>query len=196
MKRALAVFKGWLGDRNSYAFADNRWGSLVWQLNEEAPVGINPAGFKNDKTGVSHDIGGVLADDARRADPGSMGTAGFGYTWPWSDGTGNDRGYVYEALQGVMLQAIIARRVTRVAWGVASYDPFAEQHEAIRRALAWLNDILLGNFLANDADTGTDDGWIPHIGNAVYGTAHTATIATVGKAFAYADWFINDANWP
>jgi hypothetical protein len=40
LARAAQVFKGWVGDRSSYAGFS--YGDLDWQSNPSAPVGINP----------------------------------------------------------------------------------------------------------------------------------------------------------
>ena len=67
LSRCAQVFKGWLGDRASYASFD--YGDLAWQADAARPVGINPKG----STKEGHDIDGVLPDDQRRAG---------GFTWP------------------------------------------------------------------------------------------------------------------
>jgi hypothetical protein len=111
LDRIAQVFKGWLGDRSSYAgfvYAD-----LSWQCNAAAPVGINPAGCVRD----GHVIDGVLPDDQRRA--GS-------YTWP-----APQENYVYEALQGALAQAVILSR--------QGYDVWNWQDRALLRAFQWLN---------------------------------------------------------
>src|SRR5690606_26242115 len=42
LARTAQVFKGWLGDRSSYA--GFKYGDLSWQSNPNQPVGINPKG--------------------------------------------------------------------------------------------------------------------------------------------------------
>src|SRR5262245_13978957 len=67
LARVAQVFRGWLGDRASYA--GFKYGDLSWQCDPASPVGINPAGcVKN-----GHSIDGVLPDDQRRAG---------GFKWP------------------------------------------------------------------------------------------------------------------
>ena len=39
LDRCVEVFRGWLGDRASYASFE--WGDLSWQLDASAPVGVN-----------------------------------------------------------------------------------------------------------------------------------------------------------
>lgn len=114
MKRAAAVFKGWLGDRSSYA--SFQFGDLSWQSDPGRPVGINPVGATKD----GHSIDGVLPDDQRRA--GS-------FSWPPPK-----ENYVYEALQGALAQAVILEH--------AGYtDVWDWQDKALLRAFKWLHDV-------------------------------------------------------
>ena len=46
LARVAQVFKGWLGDRTSYADFD--YGELSWQCDPNNPVGINPKGCTKD----------------------------------------------------------------------------------------------------------------------------------------------------
>jgi hypothetical protein len=112
VKRCAKVFKGWLGDRQSYADFD--YGELDWQADQSKPVGINPKGSK--KNGYS--IDGVLADDQRRAGP---------FSWPPPK-----ENYVWEALQGALGQAVILHR--------AGYDTWNWEDKALLRAVTWLHN--------------------------------------------------------
>lgn len=123
LERAAAVFKGWLGDRSSYAgFA---YGDLDWQANPQKPVGINAQGA----TKNGHSIDGVLPDDQRRSG---------GFKWPPPK-----ENYVYEALQGALAQAVILSR--------AGYDVWNWQDRALLRAFTWLHQ--QANFPAEGDDT-------------------------------------------
>lgn len=110
LARVAQVFKGWLGDRASYAGFS--FGELSWQADASQPVGINPAG----STIGGHSVDGVLPDDQRR-------TGGF--IWPPPCGN-----YPYGALDGALLQAEILWR--------AGYDTFNWQNQALLRAELWL----------------------------------------------------------
>ena len=113
IERTAQVFKGWLGDRSSYAGFD--YGDdLTWQADPNNPVGINPVGAA--KNGQS--IDGVLPDDQRRC--GS-------FQWPPCK-----TNYVWEGLQGVLAQAVILNR--------AGYDVWNWQNKAILRAVKWLHN--------------------------------------------------------
>lgn len=105
-----AIFKGYLGDRSSYAGFE--YGDLNWQANPARPVGINPVGA----TKQGHSIDGVLPDDQRRAGE-----------FDWPPPTTN---YAYEGLQGALAQAVILER--------AGYDAFEWQDRALLRAVEWL----------------------------------------------------------
>jgi len=62
LERVVQVFKGWLGNRSSYAGFKYKYPDLSWQMDETRPVGINPRG----STKNGHNIDGVLPDDERR----------------------------------------------------------------------------------------------------------------------------------
>lgn len=112
LAQCAQVFKGWLGDRSSYA--GFQYGSPEWQADPNNPVGINPVG----STKQGHSIDGVLPDDQRRAG---------GFRWPPSKAN-----YVYEALQGALSQAVILFR--------AGYDVWNWEDQALLRAFKWLHD--------------------------------------------------------
>ncbi len=109
LQKAAMVFKGWLGDRTSYA--GFKYGELDWQFDASKPVGINPKGAIKD----GHNIDGVLPDDQRR---------GCTFTWPPCK-----ENYVWEALQGASVQALLLQR--------AGYPVFDWQDKALYRAVAW-----------------------------------------------------------
>lgn len=109
LAKAVAIFRGWLGDRAQYAgFA---YGELSWQSDPTKPVGINPIGAV--KSG--RNIDGVLPDDQRR---------GGSFTWPPPC-----ENYVHEALQGVTLTAAVLAE--------AGYPAWTWSNGAIARAFAW-----------------------------------------------------------
>ena len=113
LNRAAAVFRGWLGDRSSYAGFN--WGDLSWQCDRDRPVGINAKGC----TIEGHSVDGVLPDDQRR---------GGEFTWPPPK-----ENYVWGGLQGAVVQAELLRRQGMDAW--------AWQDHALWRAVRWLYDV-------------------------------------------------------
>ena len=113
LARTAQVFKGYLGDRASYAGFD--YGDLSWQADPSKPVGINPKGAMKD----GHSIDGAIPDDMRR---------GGTFHWPPAS-----TGYPWEALQGVMVQAEILGR--------AGYDTWQWQDQAVLRSVKFLYDI-------------------------------------------------------
>jgi len=117
------VFKGWLGDRSTYA--DFSYGNLDWQCDPSKPVGINPKGC----TKNGHPIGGVLPDDQRRAG---------GFSWPPPK-----ENYVWEGMQGALAQAMILHR--------AGYDVWNWEDQALLRAVTWLHE--QANYPADGDDT-------------------------------------------
>jgi hypothetical protein len=155
LARAAQVFKGYLGDRSSYAGFD--YGSdLSWQCDPLAPVGINPVGCT--RSGLSLD--GVLPDDQRRG-------GGFTTSPP-------DENYVWEAMQGLLAQAVILER--------AGYTPFEWGNRALLRSARWLHDV-------NDFPAQGDDSWQAPLLNHVYGTTFPEPSSTrPGKNVGWTDW--------
>lgn len=112
LDRAARVFKGFLGDRDTYAgFV---FGDLSWQCDPDQPVPLNPRGCA--RNGRSLD--GVLPDDQRRAGR---------FRWP-----APKENYVYEALQGAVAQAVILER--------RGYPAFSWGDKALLRSFEWLYD--------------------------------------------------------
>ncbi|MGH7450446.1 MAG: alginate lyase family protein [bacterium] len=158
--RCVQVFKGWLGDRVSYA--GFKYSELYWQANPSKPVGINPKGAM--KNGYS--IDGVLPDDQRRC--GS-------FRWPPPK-----ENYVYEALQGALVQAVILYRL--------GYDVWNWQDKALLRAFEWLHN------QAKYPASG-DDNWQPHLINYYYRTKFPAPVpSTPGKNVGWTDWTHSSAS--
>jgi hypothetical protein len=156
LERTARVFKGWLGDRNTYADFSYDPNELEWQANPNAPVGINPLGA----TIQGHSVDGVLPDDQRRSGP---------FVWPPPK-----ENYVYGALQGTLMQAIILYR--------AGYDVWNWENQALLRALKWLHHE------ANYPGDG-DDYWLIHIINHFYKSAFPAPFpASDGKNAGWTDW--------
>jgi hypothetical protein len=153
--RVAQVFKGWLGDRSSYA-AFQYGADLSWQCNPAIPVGINPKGCVRE----GHSLDGVLPDDQRRAGK---------FTWPPPQ-----ENYVYEALQGAMVQAVILQR--------AGYNVFQWQDQALLRAFQWL-------YSENGFPAQGDDVWLIPLVNYYYGTSFPFQGAgKPGKNMGWTDW--------
>ena len=113
LDRTAKVFKGYLGDRSSYA--GFKYGSdLTWQCDRNKPVGINPKGCV--KNGQSLD--GVLPDDQRRG--------GSFQSLPVKEN------YVWEGLQGAHAQAVILSRQGDDVWNW--------EDKALLRAVTWLHE--------------------------------------------------------
>ncbi|MFQ5628171.1 MAG: hypothetical protein ACE5I1_05365, partial [bacterium] len=132
------------------------FGDLSWQADPKKPVGINPKGAN--RGGFSLD--GVLPDDQRRAG---------GFQYPYSK-----ENYVYGALAGALVQAIILHN--------AGYDVWDWQDKALLRAFEWLHKEA--RFPAKG-----DDTWEPHVINYYYGTNFPAPVpARPGKNVGWTDW--------
>ena len=103
---------------------------------------------------------GVLPDDQRR---------GGGFQWPPPK-----ENYVYEALQGAVVQAELLHR--------RGYDAWNWQNRALLRAFDWLH--REAQFPA-----GNDDTWQPHLVNFRYGSSFPApTPSSHGKSMGFTDW--------
>jgi len=158
LDRVAQVFKGWLGDTNSYNNFTEFGTNLTWQVDQNNPVGINPVGA----TIQGYSVDGVLPDDQRQG--GSFTT-----NWPPQPVS-----YVYEALQGVLMQAVILHR--------AGYDVWEWEDRAILRAYKWLYDE------ANYPADGYNE-WQPFIINHFYETNFpTAYVSSSGKNLPAACW--------
>lgn len=161
LARVVKIFKGWLGDRSSYA--SFVYGSdLSWQADPTNPVGIDPAGASKD----GHDIDGVIPDDQRRAGV---------FAWPPPKTL-----YSWGALGPAMATAIILDRAGHP-------DVWNWQGSAIRRAVDWLYRTTFSDG-TNDAAEG-DDSWQPYVVNHYYGTNYPVTVpARAGKNVGWTDW--------
>ena len=154
VERAAWVFRGWVGERRGWHGFE--FGARWWQSSYFWSFGINPAGSKH----RGHSIDGVLPDDQRRGGP---------FTWPPPR-----ENYVYEALQGAVVQAELLSR--------AGYDAWEWGDRAILRAFRWLHEEA-----AYPAEG--DDTWQPHLVNRAYRTAFPAPIPSrPGKGMGFSDW--------
>lgn len=154
IERAAWVFRGWLGE--SKGWQGFEFGALWWQSSYVWRHGINPSGARY----RGHSIDGVLPDDQRRGGP---------FEWPPPK-----ENYVYEALQGAVVQAELLSR--------AGYDAWGWGDRALLRAFEWLHDEA-------DFPAEGDDTWIPHVVNRAYGTHFPAPVPTQpGKGMGFADW--------
>jgi hypothetical protein len=114
LDRTAQVFKGFLGDRASYAGFD--YGDdLSWQCDPARPVGINPMGCV--RSGLI--IDGIIPDDQRRSG-----------SWAWPAPHEN---YVWESLQGLLAQAVILSR--------AGYPVWEWENRALLRAVSWVQNV-------------------------------------------------------
>ncbi|MEM9176984.1 MAG: alginate lyase family protein [Myxococcota bacterium] len=152
--RAAWVFRGWVGEtRGWHGF---EFGALWWQSSYFWRYGINPAG----STHRGHSIDGVLPDDQRRGGP---------FAWPPPK-----ENYVYEALQGAVVQAELLSR--------AGYDAWEWGDRAILRAFRWLHDEA-------DFPAKGDDTWLPHVVNRAFGSSFPAPVPSrPGKGMGFSDW--------
>ncbi len=167
-RRCVSVLAGWLGNRSLYSGFE--YSDRSWQDDEGRPVGINPRGAVKD----GYDVDGVLPDDQRRAGPFPSG---------WSSKTN----YVYEALQGVLAQAVMIDR--------GNFDVWNWGDQAIRRAFVWLEDVHQQP--VTDGVNGTDDWWQSYLVNHIYGSRFPRSPTTnPGKAVGYTDWTTLDPSWP
>ncbi len=155
LERAAHVFSGWLGESGGwreFEFGDRSW-QPSWTFRSHA---VNPVGAK--RSGRS--IDGVLPDDQRR---------GGSFRWPPPK-----ENYVYEALQGAVVQAALLERLGYPTWDWGD--------RALLRAFRWLHDEA-------DFPALGDDAWLPHIVNRAYGTDFPASTPTrPGKGMGFADW--------
>jgi hypothetical protein len=154
MARVAQVFKGFLGDRESYA--GFQYGELDWQCDAAQPVGINRTGCVRE----GRVLDGVIPDDQRRSG---------GFTWPPPR-----ENYVYESLQGALVQAVILDR--------SGHPAFDWENRALLRAFRWLHEQAQYPALG-------DDVWQMHLVNHYYKTSLPAPLPTrPGKNMGWTDW--------
>jgi hypothetical protein len=161
LRRAADVFRGFLGDRSRYSgfVYGGPPKDLSWQCISGATVGINPRGC----TKEGRNIDGVIPDDQRRG--GSFDAD----SWPPPR-----ENYVWEALQGILMQAVILER--------AGYPTFEWSDRAILRAVTWLHE-------EQGYPAEGDDTWQPHVVNHFYGTSFPAPVPSrPGKNVGWTDW--------
>ena len=154
LARVAQVFRGWLGERSFYDGFE--YGELDWQADSTRPVGINPSGAVRD----GHSIDGVLPDDQRRCGP---------FSWPPPK-----ENYVYEAMQGALVQAVVLWR--------AGYDVWQWGDQALLRAALWLE--REAGYPAQG-----DDTWQPYVIHHFYGARMSFHIPSrPGKNMGWTDW--------
>ena len=161
LEKSAKIFKGWLGDRASYA--GFKYGDLWWQPDPAHPVGVCPKGA----TLNTHNVDGSLPEELRRDGA---------FVWPPKGADG--RMYSWEALQGATLQAYL---LNRVGGTVKPYPAWDWCDQALLRATKFLYGL---NWPAGD-----DDGWQPWVYNAAYGTTYPASAtARAGKNVGWFQW--------
>lgn len=162
---AARIFKGWLGDRSSYAGFKFESVALTWSPNPSKVVAIDPQG-----SAISgHSVDGVLPSDLSR---------GGSFAWP-----PGRTGYVWEGLAGAYEEAeILARQ---------GYATYTWSNQALRRAvdyLAWL-DRQFGYWFDYGQSPLHANSWIPWLANARYGTGrYPVVIGYIGRGMSFADW--------
>ena len=116
LDRAAKVFKGYLGDRTSYAAFQFQSGAYTWMCDFQNPRPINPLGCTKD----GHDLSGANVDDVQR---------GGNYTWP-----PNATNYSWGGFSAAVAQAELLFR--------AGYDAYSWESEAIKRGMQFLQSAM------------------------------------------------------
>ena len=154
IERAAHVFRGWTGEPAGWQRFE--FGARWWQAKGSRPFAVNPMNARRE----GHPIGGVLPDDQRRAGP---------FKWPPPK-----ENYVYEALQGAIVQAVLLERL--------GYESWVWGDRALLRAFEWLHGEA--NYPAQG-----DDTWLPHLINHAYEREFPAPVpSTAGKGMGFSDW--------
>lgn len=174
IERTADVFKGWLGDRDTYDGFD--YGDLCWQSDQDNPVGINPLGATLEIDGEDRDVSGVLPDDQRRGNSGPDHGGGCPSYVGWPP---EEQNYAYEGLQGAIAQALVLYR--------AGYDVWNWEDQAIKRAFDWLHET---NFDDGDPYPAEgDDRWQTWLANYYYCEDYPADDeADNGKNVGFTSW--------
>jgi hypothetical protein len=154
LARAWQVFSGY--STGSWAFQKTADWSAAWSClpgdgSSRVPIAINGACAN---AGVNLD-GAPVEDASRSAFPVPSG------------------GYVNEAMQGYVVQALLLQR--------AGYDAFGVGNQAIRRVA----DFQARNGIWNFHSTGY---YVAPVVNRMYGTAYPVLASGYGRVFGYTDW--------
>ena len=160
LARAAQVFKGYLGDADSYA-GFRLPDEFSWQGAVTGTIGVNSAGAAID----DFSIDGALPEEMGRGCPFQIPPCPTGAPW--------------EALQGIVAEAVILSR--------QGYDVWNWEDQAILRAIQFLNDLNL-QYPVDEWWARGDERWIPWVINQVYGTDFLAEIGRPGKIMAWTDW--------
>lgn len=154
VQRCAQVFRGWLGERTAYS--NFKFGDKSWQADTTRPVAINAKGAQRE----GHSLDGALPEELRRAGK---------FAWPPPQ-----ENYIYEALQGALVQAVILHR--------AGYEVWQWGDRALLRAFEWLYEHA--KFAARG-----DDAWQVYVINHYYHTHFpTSPSCAPGKNVGWADW--------
>jgi hypothetical protein len=130
---AIKIFKGYLGDRSSYAgFKYDQPGWQEWQSNPKEPVGINPKGATLMIDGELRNVDGVLPEEARR---------GGSPSWPLPKTCPTT--YPWEANQGLGVSMLTALN--------AGVDLRPASNWAHKRNIVWLYDEAHWTIQGDDA---------------------------------------------
>jgi len=161
LDRTATVFAGVLGDQSAYD--EFHWKhDLSWQADETNPVGVNPVGAV--KQGLS--IDGALTEEMRRGGEFQIPPIHTGYPW--------------EALQGILVEAVILERA-------GYFGVFDWSDRAILRIVEFIE--RLDNQYPDDGWWATgDDTWVPWVINDIYGRNFPTQEAHHGKLMAWTDW--------
>jgi Alginate lyase len=162
LRRRVAVFRGWLGDRARYHRFAYQF-DTSWQCSASF-VPVDPKGCMKD----GRNLDGALPEEMRR---------GGSFQWPPAFTS-----YPWEALAGTVTSAqVLSRR---------GYHPWRWSNRAILRATDFLfrldHEFPQAGWWANARDASK---WIPWLVNAHYGTTYP-TVPTVwtARSVSFTDW--------
>jgi len=165
LQETARIFKGYLGDRDSYAnfrFQFGDQGADTWMpdpINNPRP--LNELGARVQGQSVD----GALPDDISRGGP---------FEWPPIH-----TGYPWEGLAGAVVQAEILSR--------QGFDTWNWENRAMYRAVDYLRylDALFGDWWVTD----DDEEWLIWVVNRAYGSSfQTELPARHGKNMGWCDW--------
>jgi hypothetical protein len=160
LERTALVFKGWLGDRDSWSSFE--YGDRSWQADPERPVGINPQGAER----KGQNVDGLVPDDMRRGGPFAFPPVKTDYPWGSIGGA-----------------AVCAEILSR-----QDYDAWNWEDRALLRATDAMYR-LSQRYPRDGWWADEDDAWVVWLVNHVYGSDFpTAPAARPGKNMGWTDW--------
>jgi hypothetical protein len=163
LARTAQVLRGWMGDRQSYAYEHYHEGSETYMADPSQPRPVNPVGA----TVQGQNVDGLQPAEHSRCGP---------FTWPPCH-----TGYPWGGLGGAVVAAEILRRR-------GFSDIYEWESRALLRAYTRLHELSKRDSFWWERGRG-DESWQPWLANYAYGTSFPAVSPSrPGNNMGWTDW--------